>query len=103
MHQTTAGNDPRRTEGIVEEGHPRDLKQYPCTLEGRNGRDARDYLVFASIVPQCAAWQWMFRERQNLSITAMMWHDRCVRLDLRRTGGFTVLEGMNWLARSFPG
>lgn len=85
------------------EGWPRDLKKYPCTLEGRNSRNDKDYLVFASIVPQCTAWQWMFRERQNLSITAILWRGRCVGLDLNRTGGFTVAEAIELASEIVPG
>lgn len=85
------------------EGRLRDLKQYPCTLEGRNSRNDRDYLVFTSIAPQCTAWQWMFREQQNLSITAIMWRGRCVGLDLRRNGGFTVPEAIELAGEIVPG
>lgn len=84
-------------------GRPRDLKKYPCTLGGKNSRNDRDHAVFASIVSQCTAWQWMFPQQQNLSITAIMWNDKCVGLDLNRNGGFTVTEAIELAGEIVPG
>ncbi|MCC8149571.1 hypothetical protein [Akkermansia sp.] len=85
------------------EGQFRDLRRAPSTLDGKNSKNDRDYTVFSSIVPQCTAWQWLFPAPQNLSITAVMWNGRCVGLDLRRKGGFTVAEAIELAGEIVPG